>query len=74
MLEKAIAARRAYFRMKAASMTDAQKEARREYARKWRAENRDKVRAAQERYGLKQAEKMQLLTEQPPQPEEVEYG
>ena len=31
------------------------REARREYSRKWRAENRDKVKAAQDRYWLKKA-------------------
>lgn len=33
------------------------KQMRREYARKWRAANPDKVKAANERYWLKQAEK-----------------
>lgn len=33
-------------------------EARRAYQRKWRAENSDKVRAAQERYWLKKAAEM----------------
>lgn len=33
-------------------------EARREYARRWRAANPDKVKAAQERYWLKRAEKI----------------
>lgn len=31
------------------------KEMRREYARKWRAKNKDKVKAANERYWLKKA-------------------
>ncbi len=31
-------------------MTDKAKEARKEYARKWRTANKDKVKAAQERY------------------------
>ncbi len=42
-------------------MTNTEKElvqnAKREYARKWRAENRDKVKAANERYWLRRAEK-----------------
>ena len=33
-------------------------EARRAYQREWRAENREKVRAAQERYWLKKAAEM----------------
>ena len=42
-------------------MTNTEKElaqnAKREYARKWRAENRDKVKAANERYWLRRAVK-----------------
>lgn len=34
--------------------------AQREYMRRWRAENRDKVRAAQERYWKKRGEKLSL--------------
>lgn len=37
-------------------MNDTALQARREYYRKWRAENRDKVQAAQERYWTKRAE------------------
>lgn len=37
-------------------MTDAAKEARREYRRQWAKNNPDKVRAMQERYWEKQAE------------------
>ena len=37
-------------------MTDAAKEARRAYKRKWARENPDKIRAQQERYWSKRAE------------------
>lgn len=37
-------------------MTEKAKEARRAYKRKWQRENRDKVRAQQERYWNKKAE------------------
>ena len=37
-------------------MTDAAKEARRAYKRKWARENPDKIRAQQERYWNKRAE------------------
>lgn len=36
-------------------MTEAAKEARRQYKREWNRKNRDKVRAAQERYWNKRA-------------------
>ena len=38
-------------------MNDTALQERREYYRKWRAENRDKVHAAQERYWMKRAAK-----------------
>ncbi len=37
-------------------MTDAAKEARRAYKREWNRKNRDKVKAAQERYWTRKAE------------------
>ena len=37
-------------------MTDAAKEARRAYKREWNRKNKDKVKAAQERYWNKRAE------------------
>ena len=43
--------------MNSTTVHDKAKELRREYARKWRANNPDKVKAANERYWLKQAEK-----------------
>ncbi len=38
------------------SMTDAAKEARRAYKREWNRKNRDKVKAAQDRYWNKKAQ------------------
>lgn len=43
--------------MENANTKERAKELRREYARKWRAANPDKVKAANERYWLKLAEK-----------------
>lgn len=39
-------------------MTEAATKAKREYMRKWRAENQDKVKAAQERFWEKRAAEM----------------
>lgn len=39
-------------------MSDAASKAKREYMRKWRAKNRDKVKAAQDRYWSKRAAEM----------------
>ena len=39
--------------------------AKREYARKWRAENRDKVKAANERYWLRRAVKTMAAADEP---------
>ena len=39
--------------------------AKREYARKWRAENRDKVKAANERYWLRRAAKTMAAADEP---------
>jgi hypothetical protein len=36
-------------------MTEAAKQAKRDYARKWRKKNKDKIKAAQERYWNKKA-------------------
>ena len=47
----------------AEQMTDKEREARREYHRRWREANPDKVRAAQMRFWAKQIEK-QKNTEQ----------
>ena len=41
------------------------KNAKREYARKWRAENRDKVKAANERYWLRRAVKTMAAADEP---------
>ena len=41
------------------------KNAKREYARKWRAENRDKVKAANERYWLRRAGKTMAAADEP---------
>ena len=38
-------------------MNDTAKKARNAYARKWRAKNKDKVKAANERYWLRRAER-----------------
>lgn len=50
-------------------MTNTEKElaqnAKREYARKWRAENRDKVKAANERYWLRRAVKIMAAADEP---------
>lgn len=43
--------------MKSAAAKEAAREARRAYHRKWAKENPDKVKAAQERFWNKQAEK-----------------
>ena len=40
------------------SLSDKAKEVRREYAKRWRAQNRDKVSAANKRYWEKKADKM----------------
>ena len=41
------------------------KQRRREYYRKWRAEHREQVQAAQKRYWLKKAGVMAIQTQQP---------
>ena len=50
-------------------MTNTEKElaqnAKREYARKWRAENRDKVKAANERYWLRRDVKTMAAADEP---------
>jgi DUSP27; dual specificity phosphatase 27 (putative) len=56
-------------KVKGVSMTNTEKElaqnAKREYARKWRAENRDKVKAANERYWLRRAVKTMAAADEP---------
>lgn len=47
-----------------AEMTDAAKEARRAYKRKWNRANRDKVKAAQARYWDKKAKEAEAEQEQ----------
>ena len=49
-------------------MTEEAKKARREYLRKWRAANPDKVAAAQERFWMKKAAAMQIETADDPRP------
>ena len=49
--------------MKKILLTDEQRAARREYQRRWRAENRDKVKAIQQRFYQRQAEKLTAETE-----------
>lgn len=39
-------------------MTEEAKQAKREYAREWRKKNKDKIKAAQERYWNKKAKKL----------------
>lgn len=45
-------------------MTDAAKEARRAYRRQWNANNKDKVRAHQERYWQRKAEQLQQMKQE----------
>lgn len=47
-------------------MTEQAKEARRAYKRAWAAKNRDKVKAAQERYWTRKAEQAQEQAPAPP--------
>ena len=47
-------------------MTEEAKKARREYLRKWRAANPDKVAAAQERFWMKKAAAMKMETADDP--------
>ena len=51
-------------------MTEAAKEARRAYRRKWNRENRDKVRAAQVRYWDKKAQEAAAASDPPCDPAE----
>lgn len=45
-------------------MTEQAREARRAYRRKWNRENRDKVKAAQERYWERKAQELRKEQEQ----------
>lgn len=45
-------------------MTEAAKQAKRDYARKWRKKNKEKVKAAQERYWNKKAVQSTNLKEE----------
>lgn len=45
-------------------MTEQAREARRAYRRKWNRENRDKVKAAQERYWERKAQKLRKEQEE----------
>lgn len=58
-LEAVRAARNEYMRTYKENMTPEQKERKKEYHRRWREQNRDKVRKHQEDYWLRKAEKMQ---------------
>lgn len=48
-------------------MEELKREARREYIRKWRKRNPEKVRAAQERYWAKKAAEIAAKREKPPE-------
>lgn len=52
-------------------MTEAAKEARRAYKRKWNRDNPDKVKAAQERYWNKKAQEAAAEQEQEAEPQEA---
>lgn len=58
-LEAVRAARNEYMRTYKENMTPEQKERKKEYHKRWREENRDKVRKHQEDYWLRKSEKMQ---------------
>lgn len=49
--------------MKNNTLTDEQRAARREYQRRWRAQNKEKVKAIQQRFYQRQAEKLAAETD-----------